>query len=44
MKPEDRNERIKVRIEQTQRKAENERIAHELNNGRSACDIEVKGN
>lgn len=35
-------ERAKIRIENAKRQRENERIAHEMNSGRSAMDIEYE--
>jgi hypothetical protein len=41
MAPDKRDVRVAARIASAQRKAENARIARELDNGRSAMDIEI---
>jgi hypothetical protein len=40
--PDKRDVRVAARIAAAQRKAENDRIARDLDNGRSAQDIEVR--
>jgi hypothetical protein len=40
MAPDDRSQRIARRIEHETKRVENERISHELEDGRSAADVE----